>query len=79
MSMAECNCQVCQDTQRWMTALNPQSDEAKAVFDEIMGRLEAAETDVTYYRMKLAGTWDKHTEALTEIAKQTQELNKRRS
>lgn len=52
-----CNCKVCQDTDRWMAALNPQTDEAKAAFDEIMGRLESEATDATYWRLKYEGKW----------------------
>lgn len=28
--MSDCTCRVCQDYRRWMAAINPQTDEAKA-------------------------------------------------
>ena len=40
-----------------MAALNPSTDEAKAVMDEILSRLEAAETSETYWRLKFEGKW----------------------
>jgi hypothetical protein len=52
-----CNCKVCQDHRRWMAAINPQSDEAKAALDEIMTRLAQAETDATIWELKSKGKW----------------------
>lgn len=57
-----CNCQVCTDHRRWHAALNPHTEEAKLVFDELMSRIACAETDATYYRMKFEGTWDRHSQ-----------------
>lgn len=67
--MSECNCKICQDHRRWITVLNPEADKAKnAVLDEIFGRLEGAETDATYYRMKLDGSWDRIRGVIPEPA-----------
>jgi acetyl-CoA carboxylase beta subunit len=52
-----CNCTVCSDHRRWMAAINPQTDEAKAALDEILSRLEAAETDRAVADSKLQGIW----------------------
>ena len=52
-----CNCNVCTDTRRWRAALNPATPEAEAMFDELMGRLEAAETDAVYWELKFKSQW----------------------
>lgn len=52
-----CQCKVCQDTRRWDAAINPQTEEAKAAYDEIMIRLAMAEDSECYWRMKYEGTW----------------------
>jgi hypothetical protein len=52
-----CDCRVCSDYRRWEAALNPQTDEAKAALEEIMGELEANSTDAVYWRMKYQDTW----------------------
>jgi hypothetical protein len=53
-----CNCRVCNDHRRWLAALNPQTDEAQAALDEILSRLEAAETDAAVSQAKLDGKWN---------------------
>jgi hypothetical protein len=55
--MTECNCRVCSNHRRWVAALNPQTDDAKAAFCEMWSDLEAAETEAVYWRMKFDGTW----------------------
>jgi hypothetical protein len=55
--MSECNCRVCSNHRRWMAAIDPQTQNAKAALDEIFGNLEGAETDAVYWRMKFQGTW----------------------
>lgn len=55
--MSSCNCKVCQDHSRWVGVLDLKTDEGKVVFDEIMSRLEAAETDAVYWKMKYEGIW----------------------
>lgn len=52
-----CNCRVCTDHARWLAALNPQTDEAKSALDEMLSRIEAAETDVSVSKAKLEGKW----------------------
>jgi hypothetical protein len=52
-----CGCRVCTTLQKWEEALVLDTPEKMAVFTEIMNRLEAAETDATYYKMKYQGTW----------------------
>lgn len=56
--MAMCNCKVCSDHRRWMAAINPQTEEAKAAVDELLSRLEAAETDTEVWRAKYECTWE---------------------
>jgi hypothetical protein len=55
--MSECDCKVCTDHRRWMAEVNPQDDTARAALDEILERLAMAETEATYYRLKLQGKW----------------------
>lgn len=55
--MSQCECKVCTDHKRWLAALDPQSAEAKAAFDEILTNLEGAQTDATYWHLKYKGEW----------------------
>jgi hypothetical protein len=55
--MSTCNCKVCSDHRRWLAALNPQTDRARAAFDEILSRIEGAETDAAVSQAKLDGSW----------------------
>lgn len=52
-----CNCRACCDHRRWIAAIDPQTDEAKAAFNEIMQSLDQAEMDAMFWRMKHQGTW----------------------
>lgn len=52
-----CNCRVCTDHRRWVVAINPKSKKAKEAFDEILSRLEGAETDAAYWKLKYEGKW----------------------
>jgi hypothetical protein len=47
-----CDCSVCTDHRRWMAAINPQTEEAKAALDEIMGNLAQAERAHAYAQAK---------------------------
>lgn len=64
--VGECTCRVCTDHRRWITALKPQTEEAKKAFDEMCTNLEAYSTDAVYYRMKLEGTWNTPTDSAGE-------------
>lgn len=70
-----CKCNLCETVRRWEKALKPETPEAKEVFDEILQRLEAAETDATVARLIFEGKWRGSVEILSaalEIAKKLQ-------
>lgn len=53
-----CNCQVCQDLRRWKSKIvNGSEAERLEVFNEMFDRIELAETDLSYHRAIMDGTW----------------------
>lgn len=53
-----CNCQVCQDLRRWRLKIHSDSQQDREeVFQEMFGRIEDAETDLSYYRALVRGEW----------------------
>ena len=65
MTNSDCNCTLHQQIKRWKDALNPQTPEAEAAFNEMLDAWENAETDVHYYRAILDGSWPTAVEQLT--------------
>ena len=65
MTNSNCNCTLHQQIKRWKDALNPQTPEAEAAFNEMLDAWENAETDVHYYRAILDGSWPTAVEQLT--------------
>lgn len=75
-----CTCQVCEDTKRWEKALNPTTPEARAAFDEMLSRIEGAETDATVSSEIFKGRWPGSIEILERslsIARESQERDSR--
>jgi hypothetical protein len=62
--VSACSCKVCADHKRWLTAIAPQTDDAKAALDEILSRLEGAETEVAWANAVFAGDWPASIEVL---------------
>jgi hypothetical protein len=61
-----CNCRVCRDHRRWSDVLiDPNDDgETAKMFDEVMTRLESAESDLSWYRALFDGSWPQAEEIL---------------
>lgn len=67
-----CNCDNCQTIREWEEALNIKTEEAKEAFEEMLIRLEDAETDSQVARLIFTGEWPGSVEILEaalEIAK----------
>lgn len=60
-----CNCRICTQHRRWHAALNPQTEEAKAAYDEMWTNIEGAETDAGHWRAIFDGSWPSAEEQLT--------------
>lgn len=58
-----CDCPVCSNHRRWLADIDPQTDEAKAALDEILGSLAQAESDAMYWQMKHHGIWPERLDA----------------
>lgn len=56
---------------RWKVALNPQTPEANAAFDEMLNHLDNAETDAVYWKLKYQRKWPGDEDALSESAAPT--------
>jgi len=63
--MSECNCKICIDHKRWYAALNPQTPEAKAAFDDMLTEIEGASTDASVWRCIFEGNWPSAEQQLT--------------
>jgi hypothetical protein len=64
-SLVECDCSVHRTIRAWRTAINPQTPEAEDAFNEMLCAWEDAETDLSYYRVILDGSWPTSVEQLT--------------
>ena len=53
-----CNCQTCKDLRRWKSVIIQGSEsERLEVYDEMFERIELAETDLSYFKAIMDGTW----------------------
>jgi len=59
-----CTCETCTAIDRWAKALKPETPEAKEAFEEMLMRLEAAETDAVVAQEVFAGRWPGSVEIL---------------
>lgn len=72
-----CSCEICKDISSWTDAIK--SDDVKArleIFSELFERLETAETDVTYFRSIMDGSWPQSEHILQRALTRVQTLNK---
>lgn len=70
----ECNCSVHRTIRAWQKAINPQTPEAEDAFYEMLEAWEDAETDASYYRAILDGSWPSAVEQLTEALEKAKAL-----
>lgn len=53
-----CKCEVCEDSRRWIAGIKFGTEaERLAVFNEMFGRIELAETDLSYFTSIMDGSW----------------------
>lgn len=55
--MTECNCRICQRHREWRNALCPRDAVASYAYDQMCQVIEAAETDLSWYRAIFDGSW----------------------
>lgn len=70
-----CQCQVCLSIRSWKARLGVSTPEQREAFNEMLDAWETADTDATYYRCILNGTWPNSVAILEKALEKARALS----